>query len=103
MSKPDYNFFLEWCKANHLPDPIPEYKFHETRRWRFDFAFLDSKLAIEVNGGVWKNGRHNRGAGYLKDLEKLNEAAACGWKVLQFTPSQIFTMYALDLIKRILI
>ena len=34
-----------------------------------------------VNGGVWKRGRHNRGTGYIKDLEKLNAAQILGWIV----------------------
>lgn len=69
--------------------PEPEYQFHWERKWRFDWAFPLSRVAVEVNGGVWTGGRHNRGAGYLGDLEKLNTAMAMGWRVLQFTPSQL--------------
>ena len=32
------------------------------------------------------NGRHNRPAGFLGDLEKFNAAASLDWLVLKFTP-----------------
>lgn len=67
---------------------IPEYKFDPTRKWRFDFALPHKKIAIEVNGGVFTQGRHTRGNGYINDMEKLNKAVELGWKVLQYTPQQ---------------
>lgn len=67
---------------------IPEYKFCETRKWRFDYALPDEKIAIEIEGGVYSYGRHTRGCGYIKDMEKYNEAALLGWKVLRYTPQQ---------------
>ena len=52
-----------------------EYRFHPTRKWRFDAAFPSEKVAVEIEGGVWKYGRHNRASGFLNDMEKYNEAA----------------------------
>lgn len=66
-----------------------EFRFHETRRWRFDFAWPTEKIACEVNGGIFKQGRHSRGAGQESDYEKLNAATAAGWFVFQFGPSQV--------------
>lgn len=77
------------CRAVGLPMPEPEYRFHPTRRWRFDFAFLAARVAVEVQGGLFVNGRHSRGAALLKEHEKLNAAAALGWRVLFVTPKQI--------------
>lgn len=68
---------------------VPEYKFHPTRKWRFDFAWPENKIAMEVEGGVWTGGRHTRGAGFLKDCEKYNAAASLGWRIFRFTPKQI--------------
>ena len=34
-------------------------------------------------------GRHNRGAGYAKDLEKYSMAAALGWRILRVVPSKL--------------
>ena len=42
------------------------------------------KVAIEINGGTFKRGRHSRGVGQARDAEKLNEAQRLGWIVLQF-------------------
>lgn len=63
---------------------VPEYKFHPTRRWRFDFAKPDEKIAVECEGGVWTGGRHTRGSGFVKDTEKYNQAAILGWRVLRY-------------------
>jgi very-short-patch-repair endonuclease len=70
---------------------IPEYKFLGNRKFRFDYAIPEIKLAIEINGGVWINGRHTRTSGYLKDLEKFNLATCNGWHLLQFVPEQLNT------------
>lgn len=43
-------------------------------------------IAVEIEGGVWTGGRHTSGSGFLGDMEKYNEAAAAGWRVLRFTP-----------------
>jgi hypothetical protein len=79
-----------------------EFRFHPQRRWRFDVAFPDRMIAAEIDGGVWSQGRHTRGAGWIKDAEKLNEAAILGWRVLHFTPRQIETGEFADGIERAL-
>lgn len=61
-----------------------EFRFHETRRWRFDVAWPAQKVAIEMEGGIWSRGRHTRGGGYRQDMEKNNAAAILGWTVLQY-------------------
>ena len=66
-----------------------EHRFHEERRWRFDFAHLPTKTAIEINGGIWSGGRHIRGAGYLRDREKVNAAQMLGWKVFELGTGQV--------------
>lgn len=82
---------LEQITAAGLEAPVAEYKFHPERRWRFDFCWPDDLLAVEVEGGTWVNGRHNRGSGFEKDAEKYAEALCLGWKVLRVTGSQICT------------
>lgn len=96
------DIFCQVIKSQIGLEPVKEHRFHPVRRWRFDYAFPEQKVAIEINGGIWKAGRHNRGQGYINDLEKLNNAAALGWLVLQFTPQQQFTSDAIDLIKKTL-
>ena len=77
---------------------VREYRFHPSRMWRFDYAIPPLRIAIEIDGGIWINGRHNRASGYLGDMEKFNAAATLGWVVLKFTPQEQYTRKALDLI-----
>lgn len=79
----------------------PEYKFHPSRRWRFDYVILSHKIAIEVEGGVWTNGRHTRGSGFVKDMEKYNEATRLGYKLIRVQPEILNTSYTIDLIQDI--
>ena len=72
-----------------LPSPVKEYRFHPTRKWLFDFAYPDQKIAIEVEGGTWVQGRHSRGSGFQADCEKYNTATLLGWKVLHFTRAMV--------------
>jgi very-short-patch-repair endonuclease len=74
---------------------------HIGRRWRFDFAFEDLHLAVEVEGGEWVQGRHQRPAGFREDCDKYNAATESGWRVLRYVPSQIRTGEAANQIQRI--
>lgn len=67
---------------------IQEHKFHPVRKWRWDWADLKHKIAIEIEGGVWIGGRHTSGSGFVKDMEKANAAMVLGWKLLRYTPQQ---------------
>jgi very-short-patch-repair endonuclease len=82
---------------------VREYVFAPPRKWRFDFAFVDEKLAVEIEGGIWIKGAHNRGAHFESDTEKYNEAAILGWRVLRVSTEQVTkTGQALDWIVRAL-
>lgn len=81
--------FLHIWRLLGGPALYPEFRFHPTRRWRFDFAHELSRVAIELNGGVWSHGRHTRGKGYLADREKINAATALGWRVFELGTGQI--------------
>ena len=72
-----------------LPPYVTEHRFHPTRRWRLDYAWPELKLAVEVHGGTYTNGRHTRGGGFTSDREKMNEAAIFGWTVLEVTSAQV--------------
>lgn len=91
--------FSAWCRTNGIPIPIAEHRFHPDRRWRFDYAWVDQKLAIEVQGGIWTRGRHTRGAALLKEWEKLNTAALMGWRILYCQPDDLLTSSFMDTLK----
>ena len=81
--------FAQHVRAYKLTDPVRELKFHPTRKWRFDFSWPEQMIAVEIEGGTWSGGRHTTGAGFEKDCEKYNEAAALGWAVYRFTSGMI--------------
>lgn len=76
-------------KAAKLPEPVPEYKIVPNRKFRWDYAWPDLKLAVEVNGGIWVQSGHSSGTGIARDAEKLNLAVLEGWRVLVFTKDPI--------------
>lgn len=78
-----------FCEEFDYPLPDPEHRFHPVRKWRFDFAWPDMLLAVEIEGGTWANGRHNRAQGYEGDCEKYNAAVMVGWRVLRFTGDMV--------------
>jgi very-short-patch-repair endonuclease len=91
-----------FCKAKGWPIPDAEVRFHPTRKWRFDWAWADQKLALEIDGGVWVRGAHGRGTGIVRDQEKGREAAALGWRIIRCQPKELFTPGVLDAIHRAL-
>jgi very-short-patch-repair endonuclease len=80
---------LSQIQAAGLPPPVQEYRFNPGRLHRFDFAWPERMLGVEVDGGTWSAGRHTRGAGFERDVEKLNAAAELGWVVLRFTTRMV--------------
>lgn len=69
-----------------MPDAVfvRELVFHPTRKWRFDYAFPEQKLAVEIDG----QGRHQRYVGYREDCAKGNAAILHGWRVLHFVAAE---------------
>lgn len=70
---------------------VAEHIFHPVRRWRFDWAAIDMKLAIEIEGIVYrgKGGRHQRGSGINEDCIKYLTAQSMGWTVCRVTPQML--------------
>ena len=81
--------FLHNLITLRVPLPTPEFVFHPTRKWRLDYAWPAHKLALEVEGGVWSGGKHGRGSGIVKHMEKANGLACLGWRLLRVTPKEL--------------
>jgi hypothetical protein len=81
-------------RAFGIPDPLCEYIFTTERGWRFDFAWPNGKIALEVEGGIWTRGRHTRGKGFFADMEKYNRAMILGWRVLRCSPDDLVSWMA---------
>jgi very-short-patch-repair endonuclease len=84
----DYADDLAWhIERAAIPQPEREFRFAAPRRFRFDFAWPDRKIALEVDGGRWMpgGGRHASDG----DYEKLNIAASLGWRVLRVSSEMV--------------
>lgn len=68
---------------------VSEFRFHDKRLWRFDYAIPSHKIGIEIQGATYTAGHHTRGKGYANDCEKLNSAQCLGWRVLWYTTQQL--------------
>jgi len=87
-SRLEAKFALYW-RSFGGPELEREFRFHAERKWRADFAHIESRTLIEIEGGLWIQGRHNRPQGFAADAEKYLEAALAGWRVLRLTELQI--------------
>lgn len=95
--------FIQFVKQELKIELVPEFKFHSSRKWRFDYAIPEKKIAIECEGGIWTRGRHTRGKGYKADMEKYNAAVELGWKLLRFTPDELLTSKSLEKLEIIML
>ena len=117
--KPVQDAFTMALKAQTGLCAVKELKFHDTRKWRFDYCVTHNtegksvKVAIEVDGGAFSKrqyrnkqgqlittigGRHNSGVGKLLDDEKFNHAAMLGYRVLKVTPDTLFNLSTFEMI-----
>jgi very-short-patch-repair endonuclease len=89
-------------KASKITGYVREFEFHPVRKWRADFAWPELNILVECEGGLneWDRGRHMRGDGYVRDLEKYNAATLAGFMVLRFDYQTINSGMALLMIER---
>jgi very-short-patch-repair endonuclease len=88
---PGEEAFAMHCRVEHLT-PEREYRFHLLRLWRFDFAWPEKKIAVEVEG----RGRHQSVSGFEADAVKYNAAAKMGWRVFRYTPHMVHSGEAIN-------
>lgn len=89
-----------------LPRFVPEHPFAKDigRQWRFDLAWPERMLAVEVEGGImrkradarpcekcgaYEKGAHGTAAGILRDIDKYNAGVMLGWRVLRIPTHRI--------------
>jgi hypothetical protein len=75
--------------APDMPEPKEEHQFSKWRNWRFDRAWVAEKVAVELEGGLYTRGRHQRPKGFSDDCDKYNMASLEGWIVLRYTVVQM--------------
>lgn len=88
--------------AYDVPEPVRELQFHAARKWRFDFAWPDHMLAVEIEGVTKEGGRHQRVDGFDKDCEKYEAAMLAGWTVYRVTHARVKSGRAIEVIRQML-
>ena len=105
--------FFNFLNDHNIDTPEAEYRFHEKRKWLFDYAWPSRKIALEIEGGIYGHGKkcrvcgrkapgaHSSVIGIMRDIEKYNNAQVLGWKVIRVMPSELMTIKAIALIKSV--
>jgi len=88
--------FALQCEQAGLPTPLREYAAVPGRRFRWDFAWTDARVLVEINGGTYARMGHSTGTGIARDYEKSNLAVLAGWKVFAFDRRMVEAGTALD-------
>lgn len=94
--------FMQQCASDLAEIPEREYVFARPRRYRWDFAFVARKIAVEIDGAIWTQGRHTRGAGVESDMRKANLGVSLGWRIYRFSPAMVNNGEAINAIKEAL-
>lgn len=91
--------FRAALKAAGLPIPEAEVAFAPGRKFRWDYAWVPQKVALEQQGGIWVRGAHGRGTGIVRDIEKFSLGAALGWRLLLVEPKDLCSAHNLNMIR----
>ena len=78
-------FKTQWDRLIGIPIQV-QHPFHPTRQYRFDFAFPEIKLAIEMQG---YGPGHAAFKEMYSDYVRHNEAVKLGWHILYFMQPHI--------------
>lgn len=116
VKKQGYNVKIvrAYFAAEGIPDFVTEHQFATSvefqrkdgrtgnRAWAFDFAWLEHKVALEVEGGVFIQGGHTTGSGFTKDMRKYNTATILGWRILRCLPKELCMQETVQMLKQVL-
>lgn len=101
MNQSELEAHLAWhIRVSGLPTPEREYRAIPGRKHRFDFAWPNFKLLLDVQGGIFNKGKHGRGLGIMQDQEKLNLATIEGWHVMQVSTRHVTQGQAIQWLRR---
>lgn len=115
MSHLEEKFAAAWPTSS--VQPIRQYRFDELgfpdgrtdkhgrpklRQWKFDFAWPEYRVAVEIQGGMFVAGRHNRGGALAVESEKMRAACKQNWLVLPITTKEITKARLPDMVAEVL-
>lgn len=88
--------------AKGYPRPRPHLMIFPGHKHHVDYGWIRERIAVELQGQIWRKGGHSTGKGITRDAWKLNELTCMGWKLLVFTPEQLESGEALEWTERAL-
>ena len=94
--------FAQQLDSAGLTGYVREYQAIPGRKFRFDFAWKQERLLVEINGGTYNGGSHGRGVGINRDYEKHNLAVINNWRVLSFDTKQVKSGAALQVTEQLI-
>ena len=82
-----FGFYILNSFIRHVPANLEAqwHIFTETARYRTDFALIDDKIAIELDGHEFHSSREQR----THDAQRDRALQLAGWKIIRFTGSEI--------------
>lgn len=89
--------FEQQLQTHRVRSWIAEYYFEKNRDWRFDFAWPDVKVAVEIQGGA-----HRIKGKFKADLEKRAAALLAGWSVLELGRDRVRSEQGIAWLKELL-
>lgn len=76
-------------KSAGLESCVRQYKYVPGRKFEADFCFVEEKLIIEVDGGIYTRRAHGSIGGIISDMKRTNQASMFGYRVMRYQPSEI--------------
>lgn len=96
------DLLCEQLRLAGLPKPERQSALVPGRKFRADLYFPEARLAVEVHGGIYMQGRHSRGTGQESDYEKAALTALQGIWTLFVSGRHVRTGTALAWIEALL-
>ena len=95
--------FMQQVEGYGLPPPIRNYrKWWPGRAFELDFAWIEHRIGLEIQGAIWIKSKHTTGTGIMRDIDKSNAAIELGWRVVTAYDKLIISGVAALFIKRLL-
>ena len=80
---------VAWLREHKIPAPEVEYEYARPRRFRADYAWVEQRLLLEVEGGIYTRQAHGSISGILNDIERSQQAAMHGYRVFKCQPDDL--------------
>ena len=71
--------FIRMLDQSRVSGFVRQHRFAPPRQWRLDFAWVDIKLGVEIDGGIYRKLGHQTLKGMLNDAEKAEALLQRDW------------------------